>query len=149
MNIYKNKFIQFREFYRILYQGLRTTKYMSRPNEHGLSPEFIRKNHVRRGRKSMAARFVLFHTKICLGAKAWANDEIQNFWLETADSIPSEELSAFYLLNILCRYQRGTDEGVLGPYRIIITGRKKLMVFWVHPNPSWLKTRSNVMSTVC
>ncbi|WP_034551840.1 carboxymuconolactone decarboxylase family protein [Carnobacterium funditum] len=135
--LYK-KIYSVREFYRILYQGLRTTKYMSKAKRNmDLSPEFIERIMLGVTEVNGCEVCSYAHTKIAL-EQGMSNDEIQNFLTGTADSIPSEELSAFLFAQyyadtrgnpteeswdrIVSLYGEKKANGILGSIRTIMIG---------------------------
>lgn len=132
------KIYSVQEFYPILYQGLRTMKYMIKAKkDKSLQSELIERIMLGVTEVNGCEVCSYAHTKMAL-EQGFSNQEIQNLLTGTADDIPSDEMPAFLFAQhyadtrgnpteeswnrIVSLYGENKATGILGAIRSIMIG---------------------------
>ena len=132
------KIYSVQEFYHILYDGLRTVKYMVKAKKNkSLSPELIERIMLGVTEVNGCEVCSYAHTKMAL-EQGLSNEEIQNLLTGTADGVPPDEMPAFLFAQhyadtrgnpteeswnrIESLYGKNKANGILGAIRSIMIG---------------------------
>ena len=132
------KIYSVREFYSILYDGVRTMKYMIKAKKKKeLSPEFIERIMLGVTEVNGCEVCSYAHTKMAL-EQGMAAEEIQQLLAGSADEIPVEEMPAYLFAQhyadrrgypteeswdrIVSLYGEDKAKGILGAVRAIMVG---------------------------
>jgi len=132
------KIYSVQEFYHILYEGLRTMKYMVKAKKNkSLSPELIERIMLGVTEVNGCEVCSYAHTKMAL-EQGLSNEEIQNLLIGTADAVPPDEMPAFLFAQhyadtrgkpteeswnrVMSLYGEKKATGILGAIRSIMIG---------------------------
>ena len=139
------KIYSVREFYSILYDGVRTMKYMIKAKKKKeLSPEFIERIMLGVTEVNGCEVCSYAHTKMAL-EQGMAAEEIQQLLAGSADEIPVEEMPAYLFAQhyadrrgypteeswdrIVSLYGEDKAKGILGAIRAIMVGNAHGIAF--------------------